>query len=182
MRYNSVDDAISDYKQAYGLIWDKRNINVRFRRKRGNICLPEEPKPDVKKVKEEPNNATQVEKERNMNYIEFDINISDLKEEQNNIDETNGDKISRPNKLANQNMDVENGLQDNFNKAQRPASQENISSHLSELIPSDIDTSATMTQEEQRQSWVIDQYHYVVYCCVALHMIQIPKRVNILYN
>ncbi|XP_011052082.1 PREDICTED: protein PFC0760c-like isoform X1 [Acromyrmex echinatior] len=156
MRYNSVDDAISDYKQAYGLIWDKRNINVRFRRKRGNTCLPEEPKPDVKKVKEEPNNATQVEKERNMNYIEFDINVNDLKEEQSNIDETQEDKINRPNKSsANQNMSVENGLQDNSNKAQKkPASQvqENISSHLSELTPSDIDMSATMAQEEQRQS------------------------------
>ncbi|XP_018343346.1 PREDICTED: protein PFC0760c-like isoform X2 [Trachymyrmex septentrionalis] len=157
MRYNSVDDAISDYKQAYDLILDKRNISVRFRRKRGNTCLPEEPKPDVKKVKEEPNNATQVEKERNMNYIKFDINVNDLKEEQSNIDETKEDKINRSNKpSANQNMSVGNGLQDNSNKAQRKSAsqvQENISSHLSELTPSDIDTSATMAQEEQRQSW-----------------------------
>ncbi|KYQ59288.1 Protein painting of fourth, partial [Trachymyrmex zeteki] len=162
MRYNSVDDAISDYKQAYGLIWDKRNINIRFRRKRGNTCLPEEPKPDIKKVKEEPNNATLMEKKRNMSHIEFDININDLKEEESNINETKEDKINRANKpSANQNMgSVENGLQDNSNKAQRKLAsqvQENISSHLSELLtPSDIDTSATMAQEEQRQSWVID--------------------------
>lgn len=155
MRYNSVDDAISDYKQAYGLMWDKRNINVRFRRKRGNTCVSEEPKPDVKKVKEEPNNATQVEKERNVNHIELELNVNELKEE-GNTDETKEDKSS-----TNQNLDnVEERLQDNSNKAQRkPTSliQENTNSHLSGLsISSGIDASTKVAQEEQQQPWIID--------------------------
>ncbi|XP_018404419.1 PREDICTED: glutamic acid-rich protein-like isoform X2 [Cyphomyrmex costatus] len=158
MRYNSVEDAISDYKQAYGLMWDKRNINVRFRRKRGNTCLSEEPKSDVKKVKEEPNNATQLEKERNVNHIELDININELKEEESNTDETKVDRSNCANKSTNKNRDsIKNALQDNSNKAQRKPAlhvQKNISSHLSELsIPSDIDMSAKMTLEKQQQLW-----------------------------
>ncbi|XP_011862812.1 PREDICTED: histone-lysine N-methyltransferase SETD1B-like [Vollenhovia emeryi] len=138
MRYNSVDDAISDYKQAYGLMWDKRNINVRFRRKRGNACPPEEPKLDVKKVKEEPSNAAQAEKERNANHVELEVNINELKEEEGNADETKEDKLNHADKSsANQNAgSAVARLQDNSNKAQRkPASQvqEDTNSHLAGL-------------------------------------------------
>lgn len=35
-------------------MWDTRSIIVRFRRQRGNTCLPGEPKNNAKKVKEEP--------------------------------------------------------------------------------------------------------------------------------
>lgn len=161
MRYNSVEDAISDYKQAYGLMWDKRSINVRFRRKRGNTCLPEEPKLDVKKVKEEPNNAAQMEKERNANHVELELNVNELKEEESNADETKEDKINHVNKSStNQNVDsVEARLQDNSNKTQKkPISQaqENTNSHLDGLS----------TQEEQ--SWVID-IKSILLCCILLY-------------
>ncbi|KAL0117712.1 hypothetical protein PUN28_008843 [Cardiocondyla obscurior] len=143
MRYNSVDDAISDYKQAYGLMWDKRNINVRFRRKRGNTCLPEDPKHDVKKVKEEPKNVAQVEKERSASHAELELNVNDLKEEKNNIDETKENKINPTNKSSSQNVDnAEARLQDNSNKTQNKFTlqiQENVNSHLS---------GSTSTQKE----------------------------------
>lgn len=161
MRYNSVDDAISDYKQAYGLMWDKRSINVRFRRKRGNTCLPEEPKLDVKKVKEEPSNAAQVEKERNANRTELELNVNELKEEENNTDEMKEDKINHADKSSiNQSVDsAETRLQDNSNKAQRKPSsqvQENTNSHLAGLS----------TQE--KQPWVID-IKSISLCCILLY-------------
>lgn len=158
MRYNSVDDAISDYKQAYGLMWDKRSINVRFRRKRGNTGLSEEPKPDVKKVKEEPSNAAQVEKERNANHVELELNVNELKEEENNTDEAKEDKINNVESVkstANQNVDnAEARLQDNSSKAQRKSLQvqENTNSHLAELS----------TQEEQPR--VKYKINIVTYC------------------
>lgn len=158
MRYNSVDDAISDYKQAYGLMWDKRSINVRFRRKRGNTCVPEEPKLDVKKVKEEPNNAAQVEKERNTNDVEFVLDVNELKEEESNT-ETKEDKINHADKSsANQNVDsAEARLQDNSKTQKKPVSQvqENTSSQLAGLS----------TQEEQ--PWVTD-IKSVVTLCIAI--------------
>jgi len=172
MRYNNVDDAISDYKQAYGLMWDKRNINVRFRRKRGNTCLAEELKSDVKKVKEEPSNATQVEKERNMNHIELELNV-ELKEE-GNTDETKEDKLNHADKSStNQNMNsVKERLQDNSNKTQRKSAlqaQDNINSHLSEFsTSSSINTLTKTAQEEQRQSWVID-IKSISLCCMSLY-------------
>lgn len=177
MRYNSVDDAISDYKQAYGLMWDKRSINVRFRRKRGNTCLLEEPKLDVKKVKEEPNNTAQVEKERNVNHIELELNVNELKEEENNTDETKEDKINHADKSsANQNANsVEVRLQDNCNEVQSKSAsqvQENTNSHFSELSTSIM--SAKIVHEEQRQSWVIDiksiLLYYVLLYCNCIHI------------
>lgn len=45
-------------------MWDTRSIIVRFRRQRGNTCLPGEPKPNVKKVKEEPSNASQAKEQK----------------------------------------------------------------------------------------------------------------------
>ncbi|KOX78025.1 Protein painting of fourth [Melipona quadrifasciata] len=70
IRYNSVDESISAYKQAHNLMWDTRSIIVRFRRQRGNTCLPGEPKPNVKKVKEEPSSNSQVKKEQKANHAE----------------------------------------------------------------------------------------------------------------
>lgn len=171
MRYNSVDDAISDYKQAYGLMWDKRSINVRFRRKRGNTCLPEEPKLDVKKVKEEPNNAAQVEKERNANHTELELNVNELKEEENNTDEMKGNKISHADKSSTSpNVDsVEARLQDNSNKTQRKSAsqvQENTNSQLAGLS----------TQEEQ--PWVIN-IKSVLRCYITI--VQIPTLSKKIY-
>ncbi|KAH0568257.1 uncharacterized protein LOC123268660 isoform X1 [Cotesia glomerata] len=57
IRYTSVEESIAAYKQAHDLMWDTRSIIVRFRRQRGNTCLPGEPKSNTKKVKEEPNNV-----------------------------------------------------------------------------------------------------------------------------
>lgn len=62
IRYNSVEESISAYRQAHDLMWDTRSIIVRFRRQRGNTCLPGEPKPNIKKVKEEPGATSQVKK------------------------------------------------------------------------------------------------------------------------
>ncbi|XP_011504632.1 PREDICTED: myb-like protein X [Ceratosolen solmsi marchali] len=53
IRYNSVDESISAYRQAHDLMWDTRSIIVRFRRQRGNTCLPGEPKSNPKKNKDE---------------------------------------------------------------------------------------------------------------------------------
>ncbi|XP_057337423.1 uncharacterized protein LOC130675644 isoform X2 [Microplitis mediator] len=53
IRYTSVEESIAAYKQAHDLMWDTRSIIVRFRRQRGNTCLPGEPKNNAKKVKEE---------------------------------------------------------------------------------------------------------------------------------
>ncbi|XP_076384740.1 RNA binding domain-containing protein painting of fourth isoform X1 [Megalopta genalis] len=75
MRYNSVDDSISAYKQAHNLMWDTRSIIVRFRRQRGNTCLPGEPKPNVKKVKEEPNSNAQVKNEQKANHADKSVTI-----------------------------------------------------------------------------------------------------------
>ncbi|CAD1473861.1 unnamed protein product, partial [Heterotrigona itama] len=92
IRYNSVDESISAYKQAHNLMWDTRSIIVRFRRQRGNTCLPGEPKPNVKKVKEEPNSNSQVKKEQKANHTE-----------------KSGTKLE---------TDVENRIQDNPSKVQ----------------------------------------------------------------
>lgn len=157
MRYNSVDDAIADYKKAYGLMWDTRSIIVKFRRKEGNAYLPEELKSDVKKVKEELNNAAQVEKEQNANHIELKLNVNKSKEEENSTSQTKKDKINHADKsLANQDStnSMEVQLQDNSSKAQNKSVsqvQENTNSHSSVLS-----TSITSAKTVQEQSWVID--------------------------
>ncbi|EGI70639.1 Protein painting of fourth [Acromyrmex echinatior] len=149
MRYNSVDDAIADYKKAYGLMWDTRSIIVKFRRKEGNSYLPEELKPDVKKIKEESNNIALVKREQNMNHIEFKSNVNKSKDEENNIsreDKINYDKLSTNQDTNN----VEARLQDNSIKAQiKLASQieENTNSNSSS-VPTSITTDKTI-QEQQ---------------------------------
>lgn len=163
MRYNSVDDAIADYKKAYGLMWDTRSIIVKFRRKEGNAYLPEELKPDVKKVKEEPSNAAQIEKEQNTNHVELKSNVNESKEEEKEEKEEEGsagptkeDKINHADKSStNQDMDsAEARLQDNSSKAQNkliPQVQENANSHSSLPI---LITSDKTIQDQPRQSWV----------------------------
>lgn len=161
MRYNSVDDAIADYKKAYGLMWDTRSIIVKFRRKEGNAYLPEELKPDVKKVKEELNNA-QVEKEQNANHVELKSNVNESKENSNG--QTKEDKVNHADKSsANQDMDgVEAQLQNNSSKAQNKSAlqvpQENANSYSLSSVPSD------KTIEEQRQPWVIDMKSVLLSC------------------
>ncbi|CAK9832400.1 Protein painting of fourth [Anthophora retusa] len=130
IRYNSVDESISAYKQAHDLMWDTRSIIVRFRRQRGNTCLPGEPKPNVKKVKEEPNSNSQVKKEQKANHTDKNVAKS----------ETN----------------VENRLQDNSNKVQNKVSQvqeqnANVQSSSSPT-PTSI-ASAKSAQQQQQQPW-----------------------------
>lgn len=153
-----MDDAIADYKKAYGLMWDTRSIIVKFRRKEGNAYLPEELKSDVKKVKEEPINAAQIEKEQNTNHVELKPNVNESKEEEDSTDQTKEDKVNHADKSStNQDMDsVEARLQDNSSKAQNLVSQvqENANSHSS-LLPISITSDRTI-QDQQRQSWVID--------------------------
>lgn len=150
MRYNSVDDAIADYKKAYGLMWDTRSIIVKFRRKEGNAYLPEELKPDVKKVKEEPSNAAQVKKEQNANHIELkpNVNVNEPKEEDSTV-QTKEDKVNHADK-SSKNQDAEARLEDNSNKMQNKLAsqvQENANSHSP--------TTSEKTIQEQ-QPWVID--------------------------
>lgn len=137
-------------------MWDTRSIIVRFRRQRGNTCLPGEPKPNVKKVKEEPNNAAQVKKEQKTNRVESKTNAK--KEDLNNAGQvTKEDKINHTDKLStNQDTDVEMRLQDNSSKAQsKPTSQaqEQNTSSYSSALPTSI-TSAKTVQEQQQQPWV----------------------------
>lgn len=86
IRYNSVDESISAYKQAHDLMWDTRSVIVRFRRYRGSTCLPGDTKnpdsknPDVKRIKEELNNA-QVKNEKTANGT--DARSKNLKEAEN---------------------------------------------------------------------------------------------------
>ncbi|KAJ8669055.1 hypothetical protein QAD02_000314 [Eretmocerus hayati] len=54
IRYNSIDESIAAYKKAHDLMWDTRSIIVRFRRQRGNTCLPGEQKSSPKKKDEVP--------------------------------------------------------------------------------------------------------------------------------
>lgn len=56
VRYTYVDESIAAYKKAHDLMWDTRSIIVRFKRQRGNACLPGEPKnTGNKRVKDELN-------------------------------------------------------------------------------------------------------------------------------
>ncbi|XP_054014079.1 uncharacterized protein DDB_G0284459-like isoform X2 [Hylaeus anthracinus] len=129
IRYNSVDESISAYKQAHDLMWDTRSIIVRFRRQRGNTCLPGEPKPNVKKVKEEPNSNSQVKKEQKANHA--DKNLSKL--------ETN----------------VESRLEDNPNKTSSQNQEQNTnleSSSPSSPVSTSI-ASAKTAQLQQQQPW-----------------------------
>jgi len=144
-------------------MWDTRSIIVRFRRQRGNAGLPGEPKPNAKKVKAEPNNASQVKKEQNANHVESKSNSKKLKDEGNNVgqvkkeDKINHVDISSTNQDTN---NVEARLQDSSNKGQsKPlvsqSQEQNTNSHSSTL-PTSI-TSAKTVQEQQQQPWVINR-------------------------
>lgn len=120
-------------------MWDTRSIIVRFRRQRGNTCLPGEPKPNVKKVKEEPNSNSQVKKEQKVNHA--DKNSSKLE------------------------INIESRrLQDNSNKTQSKISQiQEKSTNLqssSSSVPTSI-ASAKSAQLQQQQPWVILLYTYI---------------------
>lgn len=164
MRYNSVDDAIADYKKAYGLMWDTRSIIVKFRRKEGNSYLPEELKPDIKKIKEESNNIAQVKKEQNVNHIEFKSNVNKSKDEKNNIGQE--DKVDHDKSSTNQDRNsMEARLQDNSIKAQnKSASQieENTNSHSSS-VPTSITSDKTIQEQQLR---VIDIKSISILCYI----------------
>lgn len=150
-------------------MWDTRSIIVRFRRQRGNTCLPGEPKPNVKKVKEEfkkvkeefkkvkdeLSNAAQVKKEQKANHIDPKSGVKKAKEDSNQGKE---DKINHTDKSStNQETDAETRLQDNFSKTQSSklapqASEQNTNPH-STTLPTSI-TSAKTVQEQQQQPWV----------------------------
>lgn len=117
-------------------MWDTRSIIVRFRRQRGNTCLPGEPKPNVKKVKEEPNSSSS--------------NSSQVNKEQKAI---RGDKS-----VTKLETDVENRLQDNSNKVQnKPSSQAQEQSANLQSSSSPTATSIASVksgQQQQQQPWV----------------------------
>lgn len=170
-------------------MWDTRSIIVRFRRQRGNACLPGEPKSNVKKVKEESNNAAQVKKEQSANHVEFKLNVKKLKEEGNNPSQMKkDDKINHVDKSStNQDANsVEARLQDNSkaqNKSSLQVQEQNANSHSS-ILPTMI-TSAKTAQEQQQQPWVINIktilncniLQIVIYCNI-LHM----KLIHILFS
>lgn len=174
IRYNSIDESISAYKQAHNLMWDTRSIIVRFRRQRGNTCLPGEPKPNVKKVKEEPNNSAQA-KEQKANHVELKANVKKLKEELSNLgqvkkeDKVNHASAKAP--LIGQDADAESRLQDNSDKAQsKPASQDQeqkTNSH-SAAVPTSTASAKTVQQEQQQQLWVYTYEINMSLSCDAL--------------
>lgn len=174
-------------------MWDTRSIIVRFRRQRGNACLPGEPKPNVKKVKEESNNAAQVKKEQSANHVELKLNVKKLKDEGNNANQMKkDDKINHADKSSTDQdaNSVEARLQDNSNKAQNKPTlqvQEQNANSPSSVLPTFI-TSAKTAQEQQQQPWVIDVksmlLKYII--CIAIDMkpicilFFIKKQFNIL--
>ncbi|KAF7388128.1 hypothetical protein HZH66_010895 [Vespula vulgaris] len=125
IRYNSVDESIAAYKQAHDLMWDTRSIIVRFRRQRGNTCLPGEPKPNVKKVKEEPSNASQAKEQK--------VNNNEKKTTQQ--DSSNG----------------ENRLQDNAKTQGKQNSQTQQQS--TDTQSSQLPASVTSVKTAQQQPW-----------------------------
>ncbi|XP_017876543.1 uncharacterized protein LOC108622916 isoform X3 [Ceratina calcarata] len=131
IRYNSVDESISAYKQAHDLMWDTRSIIVRFRRQRGNTCLPGEPKPNVKKVKEEPSNISSTKKDQLLNHV--DKNISESK------------------------TDVGNRLQDSSSKIQNNAcsqvQEQNVNLQSSSSPTPTSIAPAKSAQQQQQQPW-----------------------------
>lgn len=133
-------------------MWDTRSIIVRFRRF---------DKPNGKKIKEEPNNATQVKKEQNTNHVESKSNVNKLKEEKNNTNQVIKDKINHSDKSPiNQDLDnnkMEDRLQDDSDETQsKSVSQtqmQNKGSPFSTPLPSI--TSAKTPEEPQQQPWVM---------------------------
>ncbi|XP_046747629.1 uncharacterized protein LOC124412067 isoform X2 [Diprion similis] len=136
IRYNSVEESISAYRQAHDLMWDTRSIIVRFRRQRGNTCLPGEPKPNTKKVKEEPGTLSQVKKElpssNQQNQMKPDVR------KQNHV--TSAPKV----------------LQD---KRQCDSQSEILKSssftQLSSTVPTPVVTSTKTTNLHQQQPWTL---------------------------
>ncbi|XP_071858287.1 RNA binding domain-containing protein painting of fourth isoform X1 [Bombus fervidus] len=129
IRYNSVDESISAYKQAHDLMWDTRSIIVRFRRQRGNTCLPGEPKPNIKKVKEEPNSNSQIKKEQKANHTE-----------------KNEAKLE---------TDVGNRIQDNSSKMQNKTSSQvqEQNANLQSSSSSTPTSIASAKSAQQQQPW-----------------------------
>ena len=64
-------------------MWDTRSIIVRFRRQRGNTCLPGEPKANPKKIKEETTKGSTTDN------AEPSENKSKVKKETNHITSVN---------------------------------------------------------------------------------------------
>lgn len=125
-----MDESISAYKQAHDLMWDTRSIIVRFRRQRGNTCLPGEPKPNVKKVKEEPNSNSQIKKEQKANHTEK----SEAKLE----------------------TDIGNRIQDNSSKMQNKTSSQvqEQNANLQSSSSSTPTSIASAKSAQQQQPWV----------------------------
>lgn len=100
-----MDESISAYKQAHDLMWDTRSVIVRFKRYRGSTCLPGDTKipdsknPDVKRIKEELNNA-QVKNEKNGT----DVRSKNLKEAENSYKQIKREgKVTQMEQNANNN-------------------------------------------------------------------------------
>lgn len=170
--YNSVEESIAAYKQAYELMWDARCIVVKFKRLRGSACIPGEPKPNVKKVKKKPNNATQVKTEENTNHINPKSNAKDLKEKENNVEQASQeDKINYGKSTTKQDTDkmdeqVEKRAEDDTNqtksKSMSPvSSQKQTKNSPLSASPTSI-TSAKTAEEQQQQPWVINIKSYVI--------------------
>lgn len=116
-------------------MWDTRSIIVRFRRQRGNTCLPGEPKPNIKKTKEESNSNSQVKKCQKVNHIEKSMT-----------------------KLE---ADTENKVQDNCNKMQNKIQIQEQNTNL-QSSSSSTPTSVTSAKSgQQQQPWV--QIYYQIY-------------------
>lgn len=119
-------------------MWDTRSIIVRFRRQRGNTCLPGESKPKVKRFKEEPSSTTQAD-EQQVNKSEKDTIQEDANMQENRW--ADDDEEMTHNKQSNQ------------------AQQQTTDMQTSQLPPAPV-TSVTMVQQQQQQQpWVRISYY-----------------------
>ncbi|XP_034942457.1 uncharacterized protein Pof [Chelonus insularis] len=130
IRYTSVEESIAAYKKAHDLMWDTRSIIVRFRRQRGNTCLPGESKNNAKKVKEEPNDAN-VKKE-----VAATCNGDQKSNQENNKNDDEEQKI--------QSMPV--------NRTENSSALANDSRFNVENPPTSVKSTET-SQQPQQQPW-----------------------------
>lgn len=119
-------------------MWDTRSIIVRFRRQRGNTCLPGESKPKVKRFKEEPSSTTQADEQQ--------VN----KSEKDSIQE---DANMQENRWADDDEEMPHNKQNNQTKQQTTDMQ-------TSQLPAPGTSATTMVQQQQQQQpWVCISYH-----------------------
>lgn len=150
IRYNSVDESISAYKRAHDLMWDTRSVIIRFRRYRDSTCLPGKAKPDVKKVKEEPNNA-QVKNEQNANCTE--AKSKKVKEDGNNDGQIKREKkITQIEQNANHNEAKLKKLKENENNDRQTKKEDKITHAIKSSTNENTDSAESRLQDTSNKT------------------------------